>query len=160
VAALEAFVRELLGKKPSRDKLYRKGKLVTNKQKIVDEVKRLTAKAEGEADKAKAEAKQAKAEGEKAKKELAEIKKLEATLAKAKSTKRDDEPTPEQIKEVQEFDYDDDNVVRLENFNKAYLNLQRQKVLKKKIAALLHAEGLRQVEVIIRQMAEERKAAA
>lgn len=154
VAALEAFVRELLGKQP-KEKLHRTGKLVTNNQKIVAEVKRQTAKAKEEADEAKAEAKQAKAEEAKVKKELAEIKKLEATLAKAESMKRDDEPTPEQIREEQEFDYDDgDNLVRVETFNAKYTEIQKKKLqrkqVQKKIAELLHAEGLHHVEAIIR----------
>jgi hypothetical protein len=153
-AELSTTVRDLAGKKP-KEKLYRTGKLVTNKQKIVAEVKRQTAKAKEEADEAKAEAKQAKAEEEKAKKELAAIKKLEAILAKAKSKKRDDEPTPEQMRKEQEFDYDDgDNLVRVETFKAKYTEIQKKKLqrkeVQKKIAEVLHAQGLHHVEAIIR----------
>jgi hypothetical protein len=129
VAALEAFVRELLGKQP-KEKLHRTGKLVTNNQKIVAEVKRQTAKAKQEVEKVKEQVHEAKAE----------VKSLQAKLVTTAYI-----PSKE---EIAEMDFEDDgNEILVENFKKAYLASQ----LKKKIAALLHAEGYSNIQVIVRQ---------
>lgn len=134
---LDDCIHSLLKKKPKKT-LFRADKLVTNSRQITAKVKEITAKAKQEA----AEAKQ-------------EAANLKAQLKLVKS-----EPTKAQIEEMKNFDFDDDsNAVKFEQFSAAYKKLQRQK-LERKIKAVLHAEGLNNITVIIRKMAEARKAAA
>jgi hypothetical protein len=134
---LDDCIHTLLNKKPKKT-LFRADKLVTNSRQITAKVKEITAQAKQEA----AEAKQ-------------EAAKLKAQLKLVKS-----EPTKAQIEEMETFDWDDDsNIVKFEQFAAAYKKLQREK-LERKIKAMLHAEGLNNVTVILRQMADARKAAA
>lgn len=129
-AELANKISELLGKPRSKDTLKRTGKLVTNNQKIVAEVKRQTAKAKQEVEKVKEQVHEARAE----------VKNLQAKLVTTAYI-----PSKE---EIAEMDFEDDgNEILVENFKKAYLALQ----LKKKIAALLHAEGYSNIQVIVRQ---------
>jgi CO/xanthine dehydrogenase Mo-binding subunit len=158
-ADLDVFVSGLLGKpKEKKHTLIRPSKnTVVNREDLAEDISEAVAEAVAEAEE---QMKQAKAEAKQAK---VEVKKLEAVLSKAK-LKRDDEPTPDQIKEAQEFDYDDgENLVRIDLFKAKYKALLRKKELQKKIAEMLHDAGMRHVEAIIRDRqvpAMGRKAAA
>ena len=136
---LDDFIHGLLNKKPKK-KLWRHGdgkaSLVLNKEKV---------------NKALTDALDAAAE---AKKEAANLK------AELKLANNSSGPSEAEIEEMQNFDFDDDsNVVKFEQFSAAYKKFEREK-LERKIKSMLHAEGLSNVTVVVRQQAKVLKVAA